>query len=176
MLFYTALFLTSLILTLVILWIYKLIVVVVRYAFRGNLRNEKPVSTGYLDQRGRGRISRRRPEAWGDYGHANPSTMARTHPAVPEKATPWGWPSHDQVNNEYHPVLASSREGNLNTYLSGQFVSPQVLGTGRFNVDRPDRDDHPAFIGRAYIEVRKGARKAASKDLSHKVDGKPWGW
>jgi len=178
MLFYTTLLVTSLILTLVILWLYKLIVIITRKVFKGRLSNEKPVSMGLPGQINPGRNTKTESQVWGTYGHSNPSTMARTHPAgpTPDQATPWGWPDHDHMNDEYRPMPASSKAGSLNSYLSRNLVNAQTVGTGKQNVDLPDRDDRSAFIGKAYKEVRREARKAASKDLHHTVDDKPWGW
>ena len=172
MLFYTTLFITSLILTLIILSLYKLTVAIVRKVFQGNLPHERSAAIGHADQRSLDRSSKTESDVWGGYGHSNPSTVACTYPALPDKATPWGWGGQDRVKDEYRPRPAASKTGDLNSYLSRHVVNRHVVGTGRVNVDGLCRDDHPAFVGRTYKE----ARKAASIDLRHKVEGKPWGW
>jgi hypothetical protein len=176
MLFYTTLLLTSLIVTLAIIWMYKLIVFLARNVFRGNPHSIGLDSNPRFNQKSPGLKWGSDARPWGGIGHSNPSTVARTHPAVPDQTTPWGWPDHKHADDGYHPTPASLPEESLNTYLSRQSIRPDMLGTWKLNVDRPDRDDRSVFNSKVHQQALKRARKAVSKDMYHKADAKPWGW
>lgn len=150
MLFYATLLLTSFLLTLVILGLKNLIVFVFRKVFREKREDVRMRATAHLANNARGTNLNRASSAWGRQGHAAPATLAKTHPAMPNSNTPWGWPGSNGEYGNPSPRPAATNGATLNAYLARKYEKDQTAGDWRRNIGRPLRDDRSALSGQAY--------------------------
>ena len=150
MLFYATLLLTSFLLTLVILGLKNLIVFVFRRVFREKREDVRMRATAHLANNARGTNLNRASSAWGIQGHAAPATLAKTHPAMPNSSTPWGWPGSHGDNDDHSPRPAITNRGTLNAYLARKYEKGQPAADWKRNIGRPLRDDRSALSGQAY--------------------------
>ncbi len=148
MLFYTSLLITSLLVTLIILTVYYLIARTYKKV-SGSRKRSGP--TSHLLENKYGRNVKIASKPWGNPGsHAQPSDLARTHPAKPEGPTPWGWPGNHPEHREVHASKIASK-ATLNAYLArDSLLKRQTVDDWRHNVSRPMRDGRSSLAGTAY--------------------------
>ena len=166
MLFYAALLLTSLLVTLMLLWLYRLTVLVGRKIFRSSARADADIVN-----RSMGRDLKAASSAWGRKYHETPGNLARTHPVTPGQATPWGWPGSDE-GHDFHPKPASAHKADLSSYLSRHDSEPNHSPDWKRDIGKPVRDDRPTFSSKP----QGLKRKAEHKKPDDEGDDKPWGW
>lgn len=150
MLFYTTLLITSLLLTLAILGLKDLIVFMVRRSLRKQKHYQSAGKTTHPKNRAMGTKLNTDSPAWGRLSHASPATMAKTHPALPDSGTPWGWPGSDNNTREYNSSSAPARGATLSDYLARKYEEQQTAGDWKRNIGRPLRDEGVALSGQAY--------------------------
>ena len=109
MLFYAILFISSFVVMLVVLWLLRMIASLARTLHKKRLPNEKQGPTAHLNQKKYGKNAELASKAWGRKPHATPANLARTHAAIAEQPTPWGWPGNEHDLREHHPQVATTK-------------------------------------------------------------------
>lgn len=149
MLFYATLLITSLLVTVIILAVYNSVFAAYKKATALRKRNNP---TMHLSEKKYGKNNQKASKSWGNPGsHAKPSALARTHPAVPEVRTPWGWPGSDH-ENQMPQANKVANTSDLNAYLSqkSSLQKGQTVSDWKHNVGRPARDQSPVLAGTRY--------------------------
>lgn len=171
MLFYATLLITSLVVTLVILWVYNMTILAVKKFRESRGLSESHDPTAHLNEKKYGRNVKKVTKAWGEYGHATPNNLARTHPARSGSPAPWGWPGNDHESHEHQPKPLTAEGASLSAYLERNSSREKSVENWKKNVARPVRDDRPALAGKAYSPSKDTIDKFSNED-----DDRPWGW
>lgn len=148
MLFYTTLLITSLLISVVILAVFNLCVRTYR---KFSVSRTRTGPTAHLSERKYGKNVKIASKPWEHLGsHVQASTPARPHPAMPERATPWGWPGGSQEQREPQARKVPT-SGSLNDYLSNNTLRKgQSVQDWKRNVGRPARDVRSSLAGETY--------------------------
>ena len=131
MLYYTVLLVFWLFVGLLALWLCKEGTEIVRNALarkfpKNGLDRDRDLDCAITDT-----AINKTPKAWGLYGHQTPGTEARTHPAMPEKSTPWGgWPVDEGEAHEDHPLFADSNRSKTESEFWRYRAKSDVQGHG----------------------------------------------
>jgi hypothetical protein len=150
MLFYATLLITSLMVTLIILALYNL---VVHFAKRNASSKARRDPAAHLGDYKHGRRLHPASSQWGrPNSHAEPAELARTHPAQPVGAIPWGWPGNEVGHHDaVHHRSSTNGAGMLDNHLVRHTLAKnQTVDDWKHNIARPVRDDRRSLAGKAY--------------------------